>query len=321
MNASSLLRKFKIQYASDLHIEFYKDITDFSTFLTPVAKYLALAGDIGHVRDPTFLQFMDYASNNWDRVFYIAGNHEYYAKKMYKSWKYSTPQHVLETHTTIENVLKPYKNIHYLHSNNPSHYLAKYNLAIVGTTLWSHIPDEFHEHVVYRVNDYNYIPWYDATTNETRRLQPHDINALHSREKSILQSQIEYWHAMNVPIIVMTHHMPSFQLISDKYKHCSLNCCFASNCEDLMQKHVLGWIYGHTHNTSSAVIKQTLCVVNAKGYMHESLPAYARDAWIEFAIPDNSYEFPKNEELTASSLGIRSPFLLNSKKEEELEFV
>ena len=39
---------FRIQYASDLHLELYVKPVSFESILKPVAPYLALAGDVGH---------------------------------------------------------------------------------------------------------------------------------------------------------------------------------------------------------------------------------------------------------------------------------
>lgn len=70
----------KIQYCSDLHLEFREN----KTFLAknpiqPSGEILLLAGDV----NPFTLidkhnDFFDFVSANYDSVFWVPGNHEYY---------------------------------------------------------------------------------------------------------------------------------------------------------------------------------------------------------------------------------------------------
>ena len=70
-------RKIIIQVYSDIHIELWNKIPEI-----PVkAKYLFLAGDICNLNHSLFFPFLDYCSKNWEKTFYIPGNHEYHIKK------------------------------------------------------------------------------------------------------------------------------------------------------------------------------------------------------------------------------------------------
>ena len=71
----------KIQYASDLHLEF----RDNSRYLrdnpmVPVGDILVLAGDIGYLDDDNYSKhpFWDWASDNFRQTLIIPGNHEFY---------------------------------------------------------------------------------------------------------------------------------------------------------------------------------------------------------------------------------------------------
>ena len=89
-----------------------------------------------------------------------------------------------------------------------------------------------------------------------------------------------------------------------------------------MQPNVMGWIYGHTHNTASCVIKNTLCVINARGYPNEYMPGFCNNAWIELNVPhDDCNTTYKNDELIASAIGIRSPYVSKPIDAEDVEFV
>ena len=71
----------RIQYASDLHLEFREN----SSFLkhNPLAvagEVLVLAVDIGYIGDENYSRhpFWDWASGNYSRVIVVPGNHEFY---------------------------------------------------------------------------------------------------------------------------------------------------------------------------------------------------------------------------------------------------
>lgn len=71
----------KIQYASDLHLEFMENTLYLETHpLQPVADILVLAGDTGYLGDEGFVKhpFWDWASENFKEVIVIPGNHEFY---------------------------------------------------------------------------------------------------------------------------------------------------------------------------------------------------------------------------------------------------
>jgi predicted phosphodiesterase len=83
----------KIQYASDLHLEFMENTLYLETHpLQPVADILVLAGDTGYLGDEGFVKhpFWDWASENFKEVIVIPGNHEFYLgydlEQLYDGW-------------------------------------------------------------------------------------------------------------------------------------------------------------------------------------------------------------------------------------------
>lgn len=71
----------KIQYASDLHLEFGANTSILRKHpMEPVGDILILAGDIGYLGDDGLMKhpFWDWASENFKEVIAIPGNHELY---------------------------------------------------------------------------------------------------------------------------------------------------------------------------------------------------------------------------------------------------
>ena len=272
--------KFKIQYVSDIHLEF-RDKALFHTIVTPTAPYLALAGDIGKPGDKLFQEFLKYVSENWKAVFYITGNHEYYTEPFYY-WKWRSPRTVEKTHTEIEEIVKLYPTIYYLHAGAPVQFLPDDNVVIIGTTLWSHIPDHLLDYAHTSINDYKMIPIQRGDVIQC--VTPLYTREWYAKERAVLADEIAKWSARGTDIVVLTHHMPSLSLVAPQYKSSLINCCFASECDDLMLPRVRAWIYGHTHAAKETVIGTTLCAVNAVGYPKEQIDGFSINRTLEFSV-------------------------------------
>lgn len=71
----------KIQYMSDLHVEFQENSRYLKNNELPVTgDVLVLAGDILYLRDKVapLTKFWKWASGNYRQVLIVPGNHEYY---------------------------------------------------------------------------------------------------------------------------------------------------------------------------------------------------------------------------------------------------
>ena len=71
----------KIQYASDLHLEFADNWRYLKENpLQVTGDILVLAGDIGYLGDENYTKhpFWDWASENYQQVIACMGNHEFY---------------------------------------------------------------------------------------------------------------------------------------------------------------------------------------------------------------------------------------------------
>lgn len=296
---------FRIQYASDLHLELMPTLPDFSTLLKPAAQYLALAGDIGHFKQ--WKALLDWASPQWRRIFFVTGNHEYY------NIKDGERETIAERDGGYAWLAGTYPNVHFLHTKAPSVFIPHKNVAIVGSTLWSQVdPAAFQGTPL--INDFHRIWW-----SPTEKLTPQSANWMHAENRWALELEIDKWANRGANICVMTHHMPSFRLVDPRYTDSPYNSCFASKCDDLIRYPVRTWIYGHTHSAANIRLgknKDVMCCVNARGYQLSSgkaeVPGFMARAFTDI----NCHDAAEIEEQ------IKAPLtLLSAPKEEEVEFM
>lgn len=237
----------KIRYYSDLHLEFYRENEiDFIINKIPNGKdeICILAGDIGNPYEENYKKFMYFIENNFKKSFIIAGNHEYY--NLYKS--------IEEINIYLENFFTKYSNITFL--NNNYEYYEDY--CFIGTTLWSKIINPN-----IQINDLHFIYNFDYL----------QYNRLNMIAVDFLEDAINN----NNNCIIITHHLPTNNLINEKfktYKYRPYNQFFYTNLEELIEKYnnkIKCWIYGHTHIKSIKKINNISFLCNPIGYKNENI--------------------------------------------------
>lgn len=258
-----------IQYVSDIHLEFHdKHNTGSlqpSIFVDPSAPYLVLAGDIGIPDLKSYKVFLQWCSTNWKGVFLIAGNHEFYNVRC------PTKTTMQEKKRLIQEICSQFTNVHFLDCS--SVYLPEENLRILGCTLWTDIPDDIADKAAVHMNETRQVLDCDDTP-----LYPWRISEIHRLEKQWLEQEIQKCEGNQENCLVITHHLPSYSLIHEKYAGSPLNCCFASHSEDLFRLPVVGWICGHTHTGMKLNIQGIPCVINPVGYPGETVETKDRNA-------------------------------------------
>ena len=257
LNIHQQTRKYmtSIQLVSDLHLEFYES-PRLHDFIVPRSPNLAIMGDFGIPYMDSYKRVIEDCSQNFKKTFIISGNHEYY------QWKNRTNKKltIIETDEKIKEITQSFDNVHFL--QNQAHNLNdKY--TIIGTTLWSHIPRIHVGAALYGMNDFRQIY---ADSNQL--ITPALINKLHDDNIDQLSALID--QNKDKQVIVMSHHLPSLQLISKKYQGHPLNCCFATNLEHLMKENVKYWFSGHTHDNFDLKINHCRCIINPYGYKNEN---------------------------------------------------
>ena len=263
----------RVQYASDLHLELNPG--SFQTILKPVAPVLALAGDIGRPDLPEYRNFMAYCSNNWERVFVVAGNHEFYNKTTAKKWAWSHPHTVDMRRDMCAKVATSFPNITFMDRSRVEYK----GVSFLGCTLWTDLSDAYHADIASRhMNDYQVI-----TEDCKVPITPATTTAWHRTDRAWLAHEIRSSADLGLPTVVITHHLPTHRMTSERWAYHPLNPAFASECDDLMRPPVRVWIAGHTHTGMTfRTADDVMGCVNPRGYPGE-VTGYCREIFVEIS--------------------------------------
>ena len=237
----------KIQYASDLHLEFLENRRYLKTHPLIVAgDILILAGDIAYLKDPYMerSQFFKWVSDNFRQTFIVPGNHEFY--------------NGYEMSECIDNFeYKIRDNVSYC--NNRSVVIDQIGLFM--TTLWSHIPQEHMSYIEHRLNDFQYN-YYNGD-----HLTADIYNQLHRQLLDWLSNALQ--KSSSLYKIVVTHHCPTLLMGEPIHIGDPTNSGFISElCEFIQTGNIDYWICEHTHyNCPEIKIGKTTLVNNMLGYV------------------------------------------------------
>ena len=268
----------QIQYASDLHIDGWPAGTSFFSFLTPVAPILILAGDICSVRHPFYTPFLTWCSRHWAYVFVLAGNHEYHNAD-------GVTATIQETDAEIGRLCRKFTNVFYL-QGGASYVIpgsgAGTPLRFVGATLWSDVDTALWEEAATKKGDCRKI--FINTPRGKRRALPADLCALHAAHRANLSAAMGAPYAPNERLVIITHHMPTLELLESHYRGEKWSSFYASDDEDLIGPWVAAWICGHGHRGTRLALRGTTLLMNARGYNTSDDAGRATDLYNPAAI-------------------------------------
>jgi predicted phosphodiesterase len=258
---------FRLQFISDLHLEI-NIIKDYNSIIKPIAPYLALVGDIGHYKHESYKPFFDYVSSNFEKVFYVPGNHEFYSDP-YNRNQIKTMEEIEYNMKLLTNL---YKNVYYM--NRTHHRIEELNVGIVGAPLWT---PKFSSKNIFIAKD--------------ESLESHQSNHMHQLDYTYIDEYCRRFARTNTSTVILTHFMPSFSLIPTKYLNYPKKENFASNSDFLFQHPIKCWIYGHTHQASTHIINKTLAITNPYGYKSQhNNNGFCNQMFVEFKLPTNEEE-------------------------------
>lgn len=240
----------KIQYASDLHLEFGENSSYLKQHpLSVSGEVLVLAGDIGYIGDDNYSKhpFWDWASENYKQVIVIPGNHEFYKMfdidKLYNGWTLKIRENI----SCYYNVVIPLDD----------------ETDLITTTLWAHIGLQDVFQTESAITDFSRIRYGNKPLDWIRFNNEHH-RCFRFLEQSVKQSTAKH-------IIVVTHHVPSFELMAPEFKGSPLNGAFTVELGGYIAASPIEyWIYGHSHRNIDKVIGNTKCISNQLGYVFQN---------------------------------------------------
>jgi len=228
---------FNLQYISDLHLRENMQLP----VIPKTAQNLALLGDLGNPYSLKYYQLLKQASQGWNQVYLVAGNHEYWHKNLD------------EVNHHLARLCSQFKNVTYL--NNSVAYLD--GVKILGTTLWSHVASRAPSYGIHGDDVY--------LRHEGKTLTLKKLNSLHQDAVTFLDGNIT-----DEPCVVLTHFLPSYECVLEKYKggfYDKIQDRYASSLEFLIRPGVRYWAFGHTHARFIRVINGVPCGVNSSPVM------------------------------------------------------
>ena len=236
----------KIQFASDLHLEF-RDNSRWlkDNPLIPVGEILVLAGDIGYLGDENYSKhsFWNWCAENFEETIVVPGNHE-----LYKGFDINDLTEGWE--------LKIRDNVSVVY-NKVLHYG---DIDLICSTLWAEIPLREAYFTEKGVSDFRRI------RDGERLLSWERFNEEHRRCVNFIYRGVEDSKAKTK--IVVTHHVPSFQLMAEEFSGSMINGAFTSNLDKMIKYLPIDcWIYGHSHRNIETEIGGTKMLTNQLGYL------------------------------------------------------
>src|SRR5258706_9320954 len=234
-----------IQYCSDLHLEFEEN-ADFlrENPLKPVGEVLLLAGDIvPFAQMKKHSTFFDFVSDNFETVYWLPGNHEYYHFDLADKCGVLN-ERIRANVFLVNNYAVQHKDVRF-----------------IFTTLWSRISPPKQTRIQRKMNDFRLIKY------NGKLFTPADYNKLHLESKAFLQDALQLKGASKT--VVVTHHVPTFQNYPKEYLGDVLNEAFAVELSDMIETSGVDyWIYGHHHQAIPEFkIGNTRLVTNQLGYV------------------------------------------------------
>ena len=241
----------KIQFVSDLHLEFQQNRMWLTRHpLKVMGDILLIAGDTAYLDLPDSGQdtyskysFWDWASSHFKQVIVCFGNHEFYG--------------YYDLATMSDGYCKQIRpNVH-AYYNSMVHIG---NTDIIVSTLWSHI-EPYNAYITeHGVSDFYRIKYNGF------RLSSDHFNSEHERCLNFVKRAISESTAKTK--IVLTHHVPTQLCTAEEFRDSNINGAFTVELGDYIATSDIDyWIYGHSHRNMDAQIGKTTIVSNQLGYV------------------------------------------------------
>lgn len=256
----------KIQYASDLHLEFMQNWHYLKSHPLDInGDILVLAGDIAQLKNKYLqkLGFFSWVADHFQQTLIVPGNHEFY-----------NGFDAAERQVDFE----------YRLSGNVAYYNGR-SIKFDGfefflTTLWSYIPESHISYVCQNLNDFRNIRY------NGHWLKAEEYNEMHRQSLAWLKQAL--LQSTSNRKIVVTHHVPTLQLCQPAHIGKSMTSAFCTDLHDFIEgSGVDYWICGHTHSNMPPVcIGKTMVVHNMLGYVESETEQAAFDPGAFLSVSD-----------------------------------
>lgn len=266
MKSIMSLRKIQIQVYSDLHLELTKSIPK----IVPKSPYLFLAGDISRFNHPSFGEFLSYCNENWEKTFYVFGNHDYWNTNSYvEKIKKQVKEYLQDRQLT---------NIHILDNEFVS---LNDDIIVIGSTFWTQsLFVSEHEARMY-INDYNMIR-YKRVIEDPRPydLTPKDVNDMYFEDCSKIYDLLNNNELTKDKKVIMMTHFPPQQTKTSHPKYFTqsqiMKNYFSHPDGKIIEfddiSNIVCWISGHTHYSYDFVSHEGVRLIsNQMGYLKEAM--------------------------------------------------
>lgn len=260
----------KLALVSDIHLEFGP--INFQN--TENADVLILSGDIlisqelhDFPKDTTvvnnisdrynkvkiYRDFLQFCSDNFKHVIYVAGNHEFYHGKFPIGIRY------------LREEAKNYSNVYFMENDT----MKIDDVLFIGCTLWTDM-NRNDPITVYQVSEY---------MNDYRIIRNSDKNYRKLSSRDTLERNTESFKFIsdtvknnpNEKIVVVTHMSPSRQSTHPRYKDdYHTNGGYSSQYDEFIMDNpqIKVWTHGHTHDSYDYTIGTTRILCNPRGYLN-----------------------------------------------------
>lgn len=257
----------KVKVYSDLHLE----INTETCFIPGEGNILILGGDILTAKSLkskselgiAYKTFLKQCSKNYDKVLYVAGNHEHYQYK------------ITNTHRDIREHLPD--NIILMENDT----IRIDDWVFIGSTFWTDFNNQNASDmfaVKQMINDYRYI----RIGENFRKLQPQDVLKIHLESKKYLLEQLQ--KHKNDKVFVITHHAPTAKSIHPRFKGNVSNAAYFTDLSGIILENpqIKYWVSGHTHHATDYMVGDCRCICNPRGYyLYEKANGFNPDFELE----------------------------------------
>lgn len=232
----------KIQICSDLHLEFPDNRNWLKENpLIPKGEVLIIAGDTYYLeRNFKKLDFINLVSDEFEQVFLIPGNHEYYGGYDVSTALTATKMEIKSNVTILNNSAIEIRDTRFIFS-----------------TFWSMIQHNIYP-VIAGMADFKLIKF------KKEKFTVDHFNELHKKAFEFVKTEVQKAGKK----VVITHHLPSNLCNVEEFKNSTLNEAFCvEKTNFILDNQIDFWVYGHSHrNKKDFQIGHTTMLTNQLGY-------------------------------------------------------